>query len=30
MRILIVHNFYRFRGGEDRYVESLKNLLENH
>jgi hypothetical protein len=28
MRILIVHNFYRFRGGEDRYVESLKNLLE--
>ncbi len=30
MRILLVHNYYRFRGGEDRYVESLKKLLENH
>lgn len=29
MRILIVHNFYRFRGGEDRYVEALKKLLED-
>ncbi len=29
MKILLIHNYYRFRGGEDRYVDILENLL-NH
>jgi glycosyltransferase involved in cell wall biosynthesis len=27
MKILLIHNFYRYRGGEDRYVEILKETL---
>jgi len=27
MRILLIHNYYQYRGGEDIYFESLKNLL---
>lgn len=27
MKILLIHNYYRFRGGEETYVESLSNLL---
>jgi len=27
MKILLLHNFYRFRGGEDRYVKILEDLL---
>lgn len=29
-RILIVHNSYRFAGGEDRVVQNEKKLLESH
>lgn len=29
MRILLCHNFYRYRGGEDVFVEKLATLLEN-
>lgn len=28
MRILLIHNFYQYWGGEDTYVTSLKKLLE--
>lgn len=28
MRILLIHNFYQYWGGEDSYVTSLKKLLE--
>lgn len=28
MRILLLHNYYQFYGGEDTYVKSLKQLLE--
>ncbi|MGE5341006.1 MAG: glycosyltransferase family 4 protein [Candidatus Omnitrophota bacterium] len=28
MKILLIHNFYRFRGGEDRYVSILQRILE--
>ncbi|MCP4219562.1 MAG: glycosyltransferase family 4 protein [bacterium] len=27
MKILLIHNYYRFRGGEDRYVETLAETL---
>ncbi|MCP5049285.1 MAG: glycosyltransferase family 4 protein [bacterium] len=27
MKILLIHNFYRYRGGEDRYVTILEDLL---
>jgi glycosyltransferase involved in cell wall biosynthesis len=27
MKILLIHNFYRFRGGEDRYVRILEEVL---
>ncbi len=27
MKILLIHNYYRYRGGEDRYVEVLKDTL---
>jgi glycosyltransferase involved in cell wall biosynthesis len=27
MKILLIHNFYRFRGGEDRYVKILEETL---
>jgi glycosyltransferase involved in cell wall biosynthesis len=27
MKILLIHNFYRFRGGEDRYVKILEEIL---
>lgn len=27
MKILLVHNFYRYRGGEDRYVKILEDAL---
>ena len=27
MKILLIHNYYRYRGGEDRYVEILKDTL---
>ncbi len=27
MKILLIHNFYRYRGGEDRYVEILEETL---
>lgn len=27
MRILLIHNYYRYRGGEDRYFDSLAELL---
>jgi glycosyltransferase involved in cell wall biosynthesis len=27
MNILLIHNFYRFRGGEDRYVKILEETL---
>jgi len=30
MKILLIHNFYRFRGGEDRYVEILTEVLKQH
>ncbi|KAA3656531.1 MAG: glycosyltransferase family 1 protein [Calditrichaeota bacterium] len=30
MRILIVHNKYRYRGGENTVVQEEMNLLENH
>lgn len=29
MRILLIHNFYQYLGGEDTYVTSLKKLLED-
>ena len=29
MKILLIHNFYQYYGGEDIYVTSLKRLLEN-
>lgn len=29
MRILVIHNLYRFRGGEDAYFNSLINLLKS-
>jgi len=29
MRILLIHNYYQYRGGEETYVESLKKLLED-
>ncbi len=29
MKILLVHNYYRYRGGEDRYFESVAELLTN-
>lgn len=28
MRILLIHNYYRHYGGEDRYVETVKSVLE--
>lgn len=28
MRILLVHNFYRWRGGEDEFVEQLYGMLQ--
>jgi glycosyltransferase involved in cell wall biosynthesis len=28
MKVLLIHNYYRFRGGEDRYVGILADLLE--
>lgn len=28
MRILLIHNYYHYRGGEDIYVDSLKKLLK--
>jgi glycosyltransferase involved in cell wall biosynthesis len=28
MKIILIHNYYRQRGGEDTYVDSLKKLLE--
>jgi len=28
MRILLIHNYYKYQGGEEVYVESLKKLLE--
>lgn len=30
MKILLVHNYYRYRGGEDRYAETLKDTLTQH
>jgi len=27
MKILLIHNYYRYRGGEDRYAETLKETL---
>ena len=32
MKILLIHNYYRYRGGEDRYVEILEDILtkKNH
>lgn len=27
MKILLIHNFYRYRGGEDRYVRILEEVL---
>ncbi|MDO8269563.1 MAG: glycosyltransferase [Candidatus Levybacteria bacterium] len=30
MKILLVHNFYQYRGGEDTYFLALKSLLESH
>jgi len=31
VRVLLIHNYYQYRGGEETYVESLKKLLEeNH
>ena len=27
MKILLIHNFYRYRGGEDRYVNILEKTL---
>ncbi len=27
MKILLIHNFYRYRGGEDRYVRILEEIL---
>lgn len=30
MKILLVHNFYKFWGGEDTYFESLARLLKEH
>ena len=27
MKILLIHNFYRYRGGEDRYVKILEETL---
>jgi len=27
MKILLVHNYYQYPGGEDTYFESLKELL---
>ena len=27
MKILLIHNFYRYRGGEDRYVNILEETL---
>jgi glycosyltransferase involved in cell wall biosynthesis len=29
MKILLIHNYYRYRGGEDRYVEILAETLGN-
>lgn len=29
MKILLIHNYYRYWGGEDNYFESLKELLKN-
>ncbi len=29
MRILLIHNYYQYRGGEETYVESLKKLLND-
>lgn len=29
MRILLIHNFYQYLGGEDSYVTNLKKLLED-
>lgn len=29
MKILLVHNYYQYRGGTDDYVDSLYNLLKN-
>lgn len=28
MKILLIHNFYRYRGGEDRYVNILEDTLK--
>ena len=28
MKILLIHNYYRYWGGEDSYFESLKKLLK--
>lgn len=30
LKILLIHNFYTYWGGEDTYVTSLKKLLEKH
>ena len=30
MKILLIHNFYRYRGGEDRYVKILEETLNRH
>jgi len=29
MRILLIHNYYRYRGGEDRYVDILEKNLKS-
>ena len=29
MKILLIHNFYRYRGGEDRYVDILAETLQS-
>lgn len=30
MRILLIHNFYQYWGGEDAYIKSLSKLLTDH
>lgn len=30
MRILLIHNFYRWRGGEDEFVERVYGMLQAH
>ena len=29
MRILLIHNYYQYYGGEDTYYDSLAKLLKN-